>query len=253
MKRILLLICCFMSFGVYASAIEFVVASSAGGPDDTVTRKLVEKLESQTKLKFVVVNKPGAAHQIGYNYVNSRNAPTLIVSTPTILTNDVINSINPLFYLGDFTSVLFVNRQSGIKNMDDLIELSKKREIIFGTGGFGTYSHKAMSELCEKTLRCLPVPYKGGGEATFALMNGTIDAYAFISYGAKALEQNEKLIPIDRIKFKNEKNWLILFGKNINESDSNLIKETLKSLGDDFYNNLGVMYQYKDVRQINLK
>lgn len=252
MKKILILIglvCC----NAYASPIEFVVASSAGGPDDIVTRKIVEKLETQTNLKFIVVNKPGAAHQIGYNYVGLRNKPTLIISTPTILANDVINFIDPIFYLGDFTSVVFVNKQSGIKNFNELVELSKKRDVIFGTGGVGTYSHKAMLELCQTTLKCLPVPYKGGGEATLALMNGTIDAYAFISYGAKALEQNEKLTAIKRIKFKNEKNWLLLFGKNMSESDTKLIQETLKSLGDEFYNNLGVTYQYRDIKQIDLK
>ena len=50
-------------------AIEFVVSAAPGGPNDTVTRKLVEKLEKYTSLKFVVLNKAGAAHVIGYNYV----------------------------------------------------------------------------------------------------------------------------------------------------------------------------------------
>ena len=34
-------------------AIEFVVSAAPGGPNDTVTRKLVEKLEKDTFLKFI--------------------------------------------------------------------------------------------------------------------------------------------------------------------------------------------------------
>jgi len=40
----------------HGQTIEFVVKSSPGGPDDTITRKIVEHLEKTTSLDFVVMN-----------------------------------------------------------------------------------------------------------------------------------------------------------------------------------------------------
>ena len=45
------------------------------------------EIEKETDLKFVVINKPGAGHNIGYQYINDSTKPTIFVSSDTIKTN----------------------------------------------------------------------------------------------------------------------------------------------------------------------
>ena len=220
-------------------AIEFVVSAAPGGPNDTVTRKLVEKLEKYTSLKFVVLNKAGAAHVIGYNYVLHSDKPTLIMSTSEIIKHDVYPTLDEVYNAGYFTNILFVSKKSGIKSIRELVDLSNTREIVFGHGGAGTYSHQAMQSMCEKTLRCLDVAYKGGSQGMLALMSGEIDAYAITTYGTKQFFENSMLVPIHNIKFSKDKTWFKLFAKNISNSDQEIIAIALKSQHFKFYTDMG--------------
>jgi tripartite-type tricarboxylate transporter receptor subunit TctC len=220
-------------------AIEFVVSAAAAGPNDTVTRKLVEKLEKDTSLKFVVLNKPGAAHVIGYNYVLHSDKPTLIMSTPEIVNHEVYSKLDEVYNAGYFTNTLFVSKKSGIKSIRELADLSNTREIVFGHGGAGTYSHRAQQTMCEKTLRCLDVAYKGGSQGMLALMSGEIDAYAITTYGTKQFFENDKLIPIHNIVSSKDKSWFKLFSKNMSKADQEIIAIALKSQHLKFYTDMG--------------
>ena len=220
-------------------AIEFVVSAAAGGPNDTVTRKLVEKLEKDTSLKFIVLNKAGAAHVIGYNYVLHSDKPTLIMSTPEIVNHEVYSKLDEMYNAGYFSNTLFVSKKSGIKSIRELAELSNTREIVFGHGGVGTYSHRAQQTICEKTLRCLDVAYKGGSQGMLALMSGEIDAYAITTYGTRQFFENDKLVPIHDIVFSKDNSWFKLFSKNISKTDQEIIATALKSQDLKFYTDMG--------------
>ncbi len=234
MKLLLLLLFC---VNLQAQPIEFIVAAAVGGPDDTITRKLISKIEEQSSLKFVIVNKPGAAHTIGYNYMNQSVQPSLMISNNNIVNNDLYRTSKPVFKLGTFSNIVFVSKASPIKDMKDLIELSQKRQINFAHGGVGTASHKAMSRLCEKTLNCLPVPYKGASQAMLDLLNGTVDTFAVVSYGANAFLQNTSYKSIGKIS--NEDNWVILFGKNLSNKDVETIQTILNQTNNDFFTEMG--------------
>ena len=234
MKLLLLLFFC---VNLQAQPIEFIVAAAVGGPDDTITRKLISKIEEQSSLKFVIVNKPGAAHTIGYNYMNQSAQPALMISNNNIMNNDLYKTSKPVFKLGTFTNIVFVSKASPIKDMKDLIELSQKRQINFAHGGIGTASHKAMSRLCEKILNCLSVPYKGASQAMLDLLNGTVDAFAVVSYGADTFLQNTSYKSIGKIT--NEDNWVILFGKNLNDKNIEIIQNVLNQTNNDFFTKIG--------------
>ena len=240
MKLLSLIISLLMTASVSAQPmIEFIVSASVGGPADTVTRKLVEKLEKDTSLKFVVFNKPGAAHIIGYNHVFNSDKPTLILSTPEITSHEGYSKLDEVYQLGYFTNILFVSKKSNIQNFKQLTNLSKTREIIFGHGGVGTYSHRAMQAVCEKTLRCLPVPYKGGGQGMLAVISGEIDVYALTSFGIKQFFENDRLVPIHNIENTKDTNWFKLFAKNISKADQATISNVLKSQDFKFYSDMG--------------
>jgi tripartite-type tricarboxylate transporter receptor subunit TctC len=240
MKVLRLIIILLLTANVYAQpAIEFVVSAAAGGPNDTVTRKLVEKLEKDTSLKFIVLNKAGAAHVIGYNYVLHSDKPTLIMSTPEIVNHEVYSKLDEMHNAGYFSNTLFVSKKSGIKSIRELAELSNTREIVFGHGGVGTYSHRAQQTICEKTLRCLDVAYKGGSQGMLALMSGEIDAYAITTYGTRQFFENDKLVPIHDIVFSKDNSWFKLFSKNISKTDQEIIATALKSQDLKFYTDMG--------------
>jgi tripartite-type tricarboxylate transporter receptor subunit TctC len=258
-----------------SETIEFVVTTSPGGPNDTVTRSLQYELEKKSNLKLVVYNKPGAGHNIGYKAVVDNNKPTLFVSSDTVITNkdkdgypsEIIEQIEPIFVLGYFSNILFVPEKLNISNFNDLVKISKKRQLNFGHGGFGTYSHKSMEKICEKKLNCLGIPYKSGSLATLDLISGTIDSYSLVSFGSEQWMENTNLKPILLLsttkhpKFNIEtlksneksletKNWLMLFGKNISKEDKDTIIQVLTGLDDKYYTNMGLWYSFKNPNKI---
>jgi len=221
----------------YAQTIEFVVSASAGGPNDMVSRKIVELIESNSDLKIIILNKPGGSHTIAYNHVINSNKPTLIMETPQIEKHEVINQVEEIFNAGYFTNTLFVSQKSGIKSLK---ELSNKKEVLFGHGGIGSFSHMAMQTICEKELKCLDVPYKSAAEGMLALATGTIDAYAIVSYGSKQFIENDRYVAIQKIKMNNQNSWYKLFGKNISEKDKQTITKILQSQPKKFFKDMGL-------------
>jgi tripartite-type tricarboxylate transporter receptor subunit TctC len=234
-KQIIICILLIINFA-YAQPIEFIVSASPGGPNDTVTRKIVEVLEKNSDLQFVVFNKPGAAHTIAYTHVINSTKPTLIMSTAEIVNHDVFSYVDEVFNAGYFTNVLYVSTKSEIK---DLSELARLKEVKFGHGGFGSYSHMAMKKLCDEKLKCLEVPYKSGANGMMAVMSGEIDAYALASYGSSQFMQNDKLKAIYHIRIEKDKSWFKLFTKNISSKDKDTIRNILKSQDVKFYTDMG--------------
>lgn len=239
MKYILSLLLSLIMLVANAEPIEVIVSATAGGPDDTVTRKIVDKLEKATDLQFVVVNKPGAAHTIAYNYVLNSSKPTLLMSTPEITSNEVYNYLDELYNAGYFYNILFVSKASGITNFKQLIDLSNTRELNFGNGGPGSYSYKAMQSVCDKKLRCLSIPFKGAADGMLSVMTGQIDAYAIVSYGSKQFLANDKLVPVYNIVTAKDNSWFKLFSKNLSAKDKEAIVTVLKNQDKKFYIEMG--------------
>lgn len=252
MINLLALVLLFFSICASATPIEFVVKAAPGGPDDVITRKIVEHIERDTNIKFAVVNKAGAAHIIGYNYFESKSTPSLIIGDSNMSIHPVINSSERIFIVGTFTNILFVKNGSGITSLEDLINLSKSREIRFGHGGVGTYSWIAAETMCQKIIRCLLVPYRSGAPGMIDVLNGTIDAYALISYGSNAFIENKMYraivmystqrhpildIPILPKKYKDLeiRNWIAIYGRNLSDDDKLLIKQELNKIDSTFF------------------
>ena len=266
MKKLLLLL--LLSLNLQAETIEMVVTATPGGPEDSLIRKLSTVLESKTNLKFVVFNKPGGSKSIGYSYVELSNKPTLLTSSDSILEHTVIKSVEPIFYIGSSSIIWFTNRDSNLKTMDDLVNLSQQREIKISNAGLTTQSYKGASMFCEKVLKCLMVPYKSNGPETMsALLNGTLDAVTLPSYGNLSYLQNDRFnaiivmsntknksinVPLlsDKFKHLEKQDWTILFGKNISEFDKKLIVDTLKNLNSDFYTEMGFQHSFKDPKKL---
>ena len=269
MKKLLL---CFLMLCsvVYAETIEVIVTTGAGGPTDNFTRKIVQELENKSDLKFVIMNKIGASHNIGYTYIHSSDKPTIFIATDVIITNKgnpayphgITSSVEPLFFLGEFSNILLVNSKTNIRTLDDLIKLSKEREVRFGHGGIGTYGYEALTNLCD-TMKCVSVPYKSGTEAVMGVLSESIDVFSSVSFGADIFTENNRLrsilimsnqkhdkyeVPTLSKKFKDKeiKNWVMLFSRNLSNEDKTTILNILKKEDKKFYTDFGVWYEYKN-------
>ncbi|MEG0675699.1 MAG: tripartite tricarboxylate transporter substrate binding protein [Comamonas sp.] len=169
--------------------VKIVVPYPPGGAVDQVTRRIAQKLTEQTGQSFFVENKAGATGTIGASQV--ARAPG---DGYTLLANDTTYSILPQVfkklpwdYANDLVAVagfnfaptaVVVASNSPFKTLGELIAYSQAHQgkLNYGTGGAGTMPHFATESLKTASgLSATHVPYKGAGEATMALLGGSID------------------------------------------------------------------------------
>ncbi|VTU45512.1 Bug family tripartite tricarboxylate transporter substrate binding protein [Variovorax sp. PBL-E5] len=169
--------------------VRIVVPYPPGGAVDQVTRRIAQKLTEQTGHSFFIDNKAGATGTIGAQQV-VRAAP----DGYTLLANDTTYSILPYVFSKlpwdhekdlvpvaafNFAPVaLVVAADSKFKTFGELVAYSKANpgKLNYGTGGAGTMPHFATEALKSATrLDATHVPFKGAGEATLALLGGSID------------------------------------------------------------------------------
>jgi tripartite-type tricarboxylate transporter receptor subunit TctC len=168
--------------------VRIVAPFPPGGSVDTVSRLIAARLSESYGQTFVVDNRGGASGNIGSEI--AANAPgdgyTLLVNTLPLVTNQFLYSRVPYDVLRDFApvslltgtpAVLAVHPSLPVKNVRELIELTKSRagKLDYGTAGVGTNSHIAgelLNYLAKTNIS--PVHFKGGGPATIASVSGEI-------------------------------------------------------------------------------
>ena len=172
-----------------AKPVRIVVPYPPGGAVDQVTRRVAQKLTEQTGQSFFVENKAGATGTIGAQQV-AKAAP----DGYTLMANDTTYSILPhvfnklpfdperdLVPVAAFNfapMALVVGSDSRFKTLSELIGFAKANpgKLNYGTGGAGTTPHFSTEALASAAkIEVTHVPFKGAGEATLALLSGTID------------------------------------------------------------------------------
>ncbi|MGB3881121.1 MAG: tripartite tricarboxylate transporter substrate binding protein [Diaphorobacter nitroreducens] len=172
-----------------AKPVKIVVPYPPGGAVDQVTRRIAQKLTEQTGQSFFVENKAGATGTIGAMQVARSPGDGY-----TLMANDTTYSILPQVfkklpwdYAQDLVPVagfnfaptaVVVAANSPFKTLGDMVAYSQANpgKLNYGTGGAGTMPHFATEALQGASgLKATHVPFKGAGEATLALLGGTID------------------------------------------------------------------------------
>ena len=169
--------------------VRIVVPYPPGGSVDVVTRKMAAKLQEQTGQTFFVENKSGATGTIGL---------ASVVHTPadgyTLAANDTTYALLPHIFkklpfdhekdLLPVSAFVFapmsvvVKGDSKFKTLGDLIGAAKAEanKVTYGTGGAGTTPHFVSEALgIAAGVNFMHIPFKGAGEATMAMLSGTID------------------------------------------------------------------------------
>jgi tripartite-type tricarboxylate transporter receptor subunit TctC len=170
--------------------ITLVVPYAPGGTTDLLGRLLAQNMGPLLGRTIIVDNKPGAGSGIGASYV-AHAAPdgtTLLVATSTTL------AINPWLYkklayepqkdfapigiIGAVPLVVVVNAALPVKNIAELVALSKSRPrgLSFGSAGNGSPQHLVAEMFKAATgAELTHVPYKGSSPAVTDLLGGQID------------------------------------------------------------------------------
>lgn len=170
--------------------IELVVPYSPGGSNDVAARIYTAKLSQLLKVPITVVNRGGgggvqgsiyAAHAKKDGYTLLAGGQGTVVVAPLISTEatyDPLKDLTPLGYFGSVPSVFAVRNDAPFKSFGDLVEYARKNpgKLMNAAGGMATSSQFNLDILCAKNnLNITSVPFKGGGEATVALLGGHVD------------------------------------------------------------------------------
>src|SRR5688572_16445164 len=171
-----------------ARPIRMVVAQSAGGNADFVSRAYAQRLGERFGQQIVVDNRPGGAGVIGTEIV-ARAVPdgyTLLVAPTGFSINAAISPRLPYDPRRDFAAVsllgisyavVVVGPQSPVKTIPDLIALAKAKpgQLNFASSGVAAATHLA-GELFNSMagVKIVHVAYKGAPPALVDLMAGRV-------------------------------------------------------------------------------
>ena len=170
-------------------AIRIVVTFTPGGAPDILARVLAEYWQKSLGVPVLVENRPGVGGNIGADVVAKSEADgyTLLIGTVGIhainaalydkLPFDPVKDFTPISFLASTPNVLIVNKQLGITNLSELIDLAKSKpnQLTFGSSGVGTSLHMSGELFKEMTgVQIRHIPYKGRAQSLPDLVSGRI-------------------------------------------------------------------------------
>lgn len=168
--------------------VHIIVPFGAGGPGDTYTRLIAQRLSEEFKQSFVVEPRPGGGATIGTDAVAKSNPDgyTLLVVSNAHTTNDslmekrrgsLMRDFVPVSGLNYSDMVLVINPGVQATTMKELIDLAKRSPgtINYASSGIGTAYHMAGELLKLMTgINIVHVPHKASGDMRTNVMGGHV-------------------------------------------------------------------------------
>jgi tripartite-type tricarboxylate transporter receptor subunit TctC len=168
--------------------ITLVIGFAAGGSNDIIARAISQPLAQLLGVPVVVETRLGAAAVVASNHV-ARSAPdghTLLVTSASPLviaphTNasipyDSLRDFAPVSMLGITPETLAIHPAVPARNLAELVELARKRDITLGSAGAGGLPHLGI-ELLKRAApgtRIVHVPYNGATPAVTDALGGHV-------------------------------------------------------------------------------
>jgi putative tricarboxylic transport membrane protein len=173
------------------ASIKMMIPANPGGGWDTTGRALGKALQEAGAASSVTFeNKGGAAGAIGLaQFVNaSKGDPNAIMVMGAVMLGGIITGkppvsltqATPIARLTSEYNVFVVPADSPLKTMKDVVEQMKKDpgSVKWGGGSRGSTEHIAAAMIAREVgvdaAKINYVPFRGGGEATAAILGGNI-------------------------------------------------------------------------------
>lgn len=173
-----------------AGLIKLVVPFPAGGPTDTASRIVGQKLAERLKQAVVVENRPGASGSIAALQVAKAEPDgytLMMLATPTLLAPhlykktgyDTVKDFAPVATVYDLPIVVVVN-PTQLPEVTDLRKLianakAQKAPLNYTSSGAGSFGHLSMELLKQLGgFDMQHVPYKGGVPAITDTIGGQV-------------------------------------------------------------------------------
>jgi len=192
--------------GGYPNKPVKVIVSTVPGPLDAFARIVCDKLATSLKQPFVVENKAGAGGNIAAEYVKGQPADgyTLLFAIDTTFTVnpglykklpfDPEKDFAPISVPVTYAQMLTVNNTVPVKNVNELVALSKQKPLTYASGGNGSPSHLAGAYfLSVANTEMTHVPYKGTGQSVIDVIGGRVDSLFAVTSGVLPQVQGGKL------------------------------------------------------------
>ena len=153
--------------------IQIVSAVPIGSATDILARQVADKLTANVGGPVIVINKPGAGGLIaadsvaksspdGYNLLFGNSALALYPFLYKKHAFDVLAGLTGIGLVAESPYIVVVNKDLGVKNMRELLELAKAKpkSINFASAGVGTGTHMACELLANRAgVQFTHVPY----------------------------------------------------------------------------------------------
>jgi tripartite-type tricarboxylate transporter receptor subunit TctC len=165
--------------------IHVLTTSSAGGLSDIFMRVLGEEMQKRTGQPLIIENRAGAAGNIAARACTEA-APDgytiCILMADALIYNQFLfkklpydpDKLQPIVNLFHLIQVLVVNSDLGVKSVDELVAASKAKpktlNYLTASLPLAVYMDSLTRDQGADWVR---VPFKGGGEATNAILSGT--------------------------------------------------------------------------------
>ncbi len=172
--------------------VSVVVAYSPGGATDFQTRIVTMMAGNEDYLgqPMVIINKPGAGGQVGWNWFADRakkegydlaayNVPHFIAQSIMFKTKYNIDNLEPIANWGADPAVLIVGKDSPFNSVEDLVAYAKENPGKVTVSGAGLYvGHHIATLQFQKAadIKLKYVPTKGGVPALKFVMGGQVKA-----------------------------------------------------------------------------
>lgn len=176
------------SFAAYPEKkIEVIVPSTAGGGTDTMARLFAKFAEEKLGQTMVVVNKPGAGGQIGFEAIARAKPDGYTIGciyTPHFAAHVAAGrakyTLDDFWVMGNLVTdpgILVVPANSPYQTLQDFITAAGSERLTAGTSGPGgddDFARLSLEEAFDVTLS--PVPAKGSSDAKAAVLGGHVNA-----------------------------------------------------------------------------
>lgn len=166
--------------------VRFIVSFPPGTPGDQIVRVIQPNLQQALGQPVVIENRPGAGGNLGMQeVVRASDGHTALVGPDTMLTINPhlykklpykpLEDLIPVTLLATTSQMLVCHPTVTARTLPELMDMSRKSDMSYASGGAGVPGHMAMELLLATTkARMSHVPYRGPGPAMLDVIGGSV-------------------------------------------------------------------------------